>query len=168
MPFLNDRRALYLSPYPQKVEGKVRSGGSALGLAYVFTIGQAGVPVTGTIADDGRNSSLNTPTGTYSLVAAKSGFLADMNTAPSVTVGVGATATQDLSISPADRSIAGRLVVTGGFSGLGRVQIVSQAEDAPLLAIGFTDAEGYFNLATSSQATRWRVEPSYRVAVMLG
>ncbi len=154
--------------YAQKVVGKVSSGGAAVPFAFVLLIQPNSGPVVTALADAAGNFTLNGSTGIYLVGAVKDGFVFDFDSAPQVTLNAGATVTQNVSLSAANRTISGRLTDADSGVGLPGVQVIAQSGDPGLLALVFTDANGNFNAPVSMAATNWGIDGSEKAAALLG
>jgi hypothetical protein len=141
--------------YAQSFTGTVKSSGTNVPYAAVLLFtpptpdGGIG-PVAGTVANSTGSYTLKAPTGTYLLWAIRSNFVADFSSAPVLTLGVGATITTNLTITPATRTISGRLVDAANNSiGIPGISLFFQSTNN-LIASGFTDSSGNFTVATTS------------------
>jgi len=155
--------------YAQKVVGQVTSGGSAVPYAFTFLIDPAfnGAPIIMALADASGNFTLNAAPGSYAVFALDAGFVADSSAAPVVTVNTGATVPQNLSLTAADRTIAGRLTDLGSGAGIPGV-LISAKSSSGLLAVGFSDASGNFAIPVSSASTKWKLDPSEQSLALAG
>jgi hypothetical protein len=146
-------------PYPQSFTGTVKSSGTNVAYAAVvlFTppTPDGGInPVAGTIANSAGSYALKAPVGTYLLWAIRSNFVADISSAPVLTLGAGATITTNLSLIPATRIISGRLVdaATNSITIPG-IALYFQSTNN-LIASGFSDSSGNFIVTATS--SRWK------------
>jgi hypothetical protein len=156
-------------PYSQGVNGKVKSGSSAVPFAFVFLITPSSDgPVGGTLSDASGNFTLKCEPGSYMLGAAKSGFVFDLDEAPQVTIGSGATVTQNVTVSAANRTISGRLTDADSGDGIPAVQMTAEASDPGLFTLVLTDADGNFTLPVSSAVSEWGLWASDKSAALLG
>jgi Carboxypeptidase regulatory-like domain len=156
--------------YAQKVVGQVTSGGSAVPYAFISLLYPAGnsEPAAIALADANGNSTLNAAPGSYPVLAFKDGFVADFSAPSVVTVNTGATVTQNLSLTAADRSISGR--VTDLYSGVGipGVDISATSSSGLVGPFAFSDASGNFAIPVSSASTQWGVDPSWLSLALAG
>ncbi len=154
--------------YAQKIVGRVVSGVVPVPFAFALLIQPDGGPILTALADADGNFTLNSSTGTYLVGAVKEGFLFDFDSAPQVTIHAGATVTQDVSLSAANRTISGRLTDVGSGAGLPGAQVLAQTKDPELVALVFTDTEGNFTVPVSTASTTWGVDGSEKSAALLG
>jgi hypothetical protein len=143
--------------YGQSFTGTVRSSGSNVPYAPVLLFtpptGNGGMnPVAGTVANNLGTYTVRAPAGTYLVWAIRSNYVANLSTAPVLTLGAGATVTTNLTISPATRTISGRLVdAANNALGIPGISLFFQST-SNLVASGSSDANGNFTIAlTSSQ-----------------
>ncbi|MGZ8938065.1 MAG: carboxypeptidase regulatory-like domain-containing protein, partial [Limisphaerales bacterium] len=108
---------------------------------------------------------LNVAPGTYSLVAAKNGFVFRFDTAPVVTVTAGESEVSNLALEAASRTISG---VVGGPAGtfvVPGMQIFADSE-VGAFAIGVAGENGQFSVPVV--AGEWMIEVTERQLVSLG
>jgi hypothetical protein len=151
----------------QTFTGAVLSGGVPLtdAVVYVFMPGTA-VAIAGTVADNSGNYSIGAPPGTYALYAFKSNYVCTAWAAPILTLGAGATVTTNLNLLPATCSISGQVVDANNPSqGLPGMFMAAVSTDG-LIVLGFTDADGNFNLPVT--AGLWAVSVKSESFVALG
>ncbi len=147
--------------YAQSFTGQVRSNGTATAVANAFVIllgtNQNGNNfVGGAVANNSGNYIINAKPGTYQLAAFKSNYVGDFTVSP-VTLGAGATVITNVNAVPATRSISGRLADAGNTNTpLPGVLMFMQSTNG-LVAIGYTDANGNFNVPVTSG--NWEVRP---------
>jgi len=145
--------------YAQSFTGTVRSSGSNVPYAAVVLFTPPSVnggmnPVAGTIANSLGNYTLKAPTGSYMVWAIRSNYVANLATAPVLTLGAGATITTNLILSPATRTISGRLVdAANNALGIPGISLFFQST-SNLVASGFSDANGNFTIAVTS--SQWK------------
>jgi hypothetical protein len=141
--------------YAQSFSGTVLSSGSNVPYAAVllFTPPAANggmSPIAGTIANSLGSYTLKAPTGTYMLWAIRSNYVANLATAPVLTLSTGASITTNLNLSPATRTISGRLVDAGNNTlGIPGISLFFQST-TNLVATGFSDPNGNFTMAVTS------------------
>lgn len=138
--------------YAQRVSGRVTSNGAPVPYAFAFLLAMEGdseAPAAMTLTDTDGRFSLNAAPGDYGVGALRSGVL--LTSPPAVTLGVGQTVTQNLTMIPADRTISGRLTETTTGQGIGGVLMFSAnnyegslEEEGSLATIVFTDIDGNF------------------------
>ncbi|MFI5398904.1 MAG: hypothetical protein ACHQ9S_25520 [Candidatus Binatia bacterium] len=155
--------------YAQKVVGQVTSGGAAVPYAFTFLTDPAlnGNPIIAALADANGNFTLNAAPGSYAVSALKDGFVTDSSAAPVIPVNAGATVTQNLSLTAADRSIQGRLTDLDSGAGIPGMPITAKSSSGAK-ALGFCDASGNFAIPVSSASTQWGVDPSEQLLALSG
>jgi hypothetical protein len=154
---LTNQFAVTNFPFPQKFTGNVVSNSTTVPNAVVLVMIPHQGPVAGTIADNSGSYTIAAPPGTYSLVAFKSNYVANMNTAPALTLAASQTITNNPTLANATTSISGTVADTNNSSiGLPGILMVAQADNG-LIGIGFTDTNGNFTLGV--QNGQWGVEP---------
>jgi hypothetical protein len=119
----------------------------------------------GVVANNSGSYTIEAPPGNYTLFAYKSNFVANLATAPSLTLSSGTIIT-NLSLIPATRSISGK-IVDANNSSLGLPGIsggVSSTDNS--LTIYFTDTNGNFNVPVT--ASEWKLEGSDSAFAFLG
>lgn len=145
------------SSYGQKFTGKIMGGGVNLANAIVILSRPPGSsdsgfnPLAAATADSSGTYTIKAPPDTYRLIAFKQGYVANLNTAPIVTLGGGATITTNLFITNATRTISGR-VVDSANSNLGLPAILMAAQaNSKNFGLGVTDTNGYFSLPAMAE-----------------
>ena len=136
------------SAYGQSLSGAVQCEGTNVPYAGVMLFAGAGgdsTPVAGTVANASGNYSLRVAPGTYQVWAFRSNYVADMTTAPEVTLGVGETQSAELSLLPATCSISGQYVFPNLTQGISGLLVVCQSTNNQI-ALGFTDTNGNFTV----------------------
>jgi len=142
--------------YAQTFTGNVVSNGVPVPNAVVLLIVPHQGPVAGTVANNSGSYTIAVPAGTYSLVAFKSNYVANMNTMV-LTLAASQTITTNLTLTNATASISGKVVDANNSSiGLPGIFMVAQADNG-LIDVGFTDTNGNFSLGV--QSGQWDVEP---------
>jgi hypothetical protein len=144
-------------PYAQKITGTVTNNGANVPDASVilFSAPQGGdngpgTPVAGTVANSSGVYSIQVPPGTYVPMAFKSNYVANYSTSPVLTLTNGQTINTNLSLTIATTSISGQIVdATNSSVGLPGV-FMPASTDNGLIAIGFTDTNGNFNIPVTS------------------
>lgn len=154
--------------YPQKVTGKVTSGGSPVPSAFVVLIDPAADGPTGIVLSDASGKfTVMAEAGDYALGVLKSGFVFDFNDAPQVSIGAGQSVTQNVSLLAANRTISGRLTDEDTGAGLPGVQVEPGFADN-IATLALTDADGNFTIPVSTVTSNWGIWVSYRSAALLG
>jgi hypothetical protein len=146
--------------FGQRVTGQVTSGGPAVPGAFVALLVQVGNDVrfvAGAQADASGNYSLNSAPGTYVLLTAKSGFVADFSTAPMVTINSGQVVTQNLTLTPETRTISGRVTDAVTSNGVPALQLFLQSANNKFV-VAFTDTNG--NFSASAVPDQWEIDIS--------
>jgi hypothetical protein len=145
--------------YNQSFTGTVRSSGTNVPYAAVLLFtppsGNGGMnPVAGTIANSLGNYTLRAPTGTYMVWAIRSNYVANLASAPVLPLSVGATIQANLDLSPATRTMSGRLVdAANNALGIPGISLFFQST-SNLVASGFSDPNGNFTIAVTS--SQWK------------
>lgn len=143
----------------QSIGGRVLCGGTNVPYALVLLYaGQAlnGYPVAGTVADGTGAYTLRAAPGTYGLVAARKGYVADSARAPVLALAPGATVVTNLNLLQATRTISGQFYRAGGDGiRLPAVAVGALSSDG-LVSFGFARTNGTFDLpALPSQWGQW-------------
>jgi hypothetical protein len=155
--------------YPQEVTGTVTSGGAPVPFAYVFLITpEASGPILVALADANGDFTLKSEPGTYTLGAAKPGFVFDFSAAPEVTLAAGGMAQQDIPLIAATATIGGRLSDAQNGVGIPGVQVVAASGDPGLLGLAVTDPAGNFSIPALQAVADWGVEVSRNSTALLG
>ncbi|HEY3861301.1 MAG TPA: carboxypeptidase regulatory-like domain-containing protein [Verrucomicrobiae bacterium] len=146
-------------PYAQKFSGTVFSNGVAVPYAPVLVFQSFGGnnlnPVGGTVANISGSYNLPAPPGTYALAAFKSNFVANTGAAANLLLGGGLTINTNLTLIPATNIISGSVVDANSPSiGLPGIFLPMQSTNG-LLGICYTDTNGNFNAAVTSN--QWKV-----------
>ena len=155
-------------PYPQSFTGSVVSNGAGTTVPNAVVLlfppprpghnGLGGNPLAGVVADNSGSYTIPAPVGTYTPVAFKSSFLANLAASPVLTLGAGATITTNLALTNATTSISGA-VVDAGNSGLGLpgILVAGQAANG-FMGVGLTDSNGNFTVGVQSSPTQWSLD----------
>ena len=105
-----------------------------------------------TMTDASGNFSVALPAGAYRPVPTKSGSIFNLNTGPTVTVNAGAmTASPDLILTAAGRTISGTVRDATSLAGLPAVPVFGQTQ-TNLFSFVFADASGNYVLPAASGA----------------
>ncbi|HEY9073537.1 MAG TPA: carboxypeptidase-like regulatory domain-containing protein, partial [Desulfobaccales bacterium] len=164
------------SPYAQQITGNVVSNGTSTALPNAIVLlfgpprpggkGPGGSPVAGAVANNSGGYTLLAPPGTYTPVAFKNGYVVNFSTAPVIILGAGQTVTTNLTATPATSSISGTLVDANN-PGIALPGVLLPAKNSGgLLAVGFTDANGLFNVPVT--AGTWGLNPDDTALIVHG
>ena len=155
--------------FAQSITGNVVSNGLAIPDAFVilFQPGNGGLnPGGGAVANNSGAYSIKAATGTYTLVAAKSNFVASLSASPSVTLGAGATITTNLPLSNATETISGNVIdVDNSTIGLAGFLVPVQTP-SNYLALAFTDTNG--NYSAGVIPAQWKVGQNEKGLASIG
>jgi hypothetical protein len=139
------------SAFAQSLSGTVLTGTSTpVPNAGVLLFGGAmgdSYPQGGVLADSSGNYTINVVPGTYSVVAFKSNYVADLSVAPVVTLSAGMTVSTNLHLLAATATISGN-------ANLPAIMVGAMTANN-LMAIGFSDTNGSFTLPVT--ASQWGV-----------
>ena len=136
-------------PYSQSITGVVKSGLTILtNVVVVIDNAVNGGPAGGTEVNALGNYSFRAPPGSYSLIAIKSGYV--MSGRPSVVLAANATVPTNLVLTPATRTLSGRLADSVHTNlGLPGVLVVLTSVGGSLTATA-TDTNGNFSAPVTS------------------
>jgi uncharacterized repeat protein (TIGR03803 family) len=146
-------------PFAQKFTGNVVSNATPVPNALVFLFPppnghEIGTPVAGTVANNSGAYTIQVPPGTYVPLAIKSNYVVNYSTSPVLTLGSGQTINTNLTVTNSTAGISGRVVDANnssiGLPGLFLPATGTNGAGNHLIAIGFTDASGNFNLRVGS------------------
>jgi hypothetical protein len=138
-------------PYAQKFTGNVVSNNTSTVVSNAVVLLFSGPaaqssPQAGAVANNAGTYTIPAPPGTYSLLAFRTNFLANMNTAPMLTLAASQTITTNLTLTNATASISGTNVDANNSSiRLPGVMVVAQSTNGQI-AVTFTDTNGIFNV----------------------
>jgi hypothetical protein len=138
----------------QSFTGTVRCSGTNVpyAVAMLFTppSGNGGMnPVGGAVANSSGAYTVAAAPGTYMLWAFTSNFVADLNVAPVLTLGPGATITTNLTLVPATQTISGRIVDAGNTNkAIGGLSVFWMSANNEI-GSGFTDTNGNFTVGVN-------------------
>lgn len=146
------------SSFAQSLTGKVVCSGTnvpnAATLIFQGSVGNSS-PIAGVIANTSGDYTLKAAPGTYSLLPFKPDYVTDAAVSPTVTLGAGASISNNLSLLPSTCTISGRFVDAFNQSqGLPGLLVVCESAGGQL-AIGFTDTNGNFTVPVT--ASQWKV-----------
>ncbi|MEY4489683.1 MAG: hypothetical protein RIQ79_2191, partial [Verrucomicrobiota bacterium] len=142
----------------QSISGTVLNGATAVPYAGVTLLdanAEDGEFAVGVFANASGQFTVNAPVGSYKLFAVKSGYVADLASAPVVTLGAGATPTQNLQLTSATTSISGKVADAATNAGLPGVQLFIQSQFG-LLTLLSTAADGTYSAPVT--ADTWQIE----------
>jgi hypothetical protein len=149
--------------YAQSVGGVVLSGTNAVPYAGVLLFepspGGNQNPQVGVVADGSGKFTVKAPPGNYLLAAFQSNYVADLGASPSLTLGAGTNLTNvNVSLLQATQSISGSIVDASNTNkGLPGLLVPAEPSgNGNLLAIGFTDTNGNFNVPVT--ASQWKIK----------
>jgi hypothetical protein len=153
-------------PYVQKFTGNVVSNSTSTVVSNAVVLvfppprpgdnGPSGSPLAGAVANNAGAYTVQVPPGTYQLLSFRSNFVANMNTAPVLTLPASQTITTNLTLTNATASISGTNVDAGNSSiRLPGVMVPAQTTNG-LIAIAFTDTNGIFNVRVT--AGKWKIK----------
>ena len=146
--------------YTASVSGTVTCDGIAVPNAIVFAIGSGGKggPAGLSVADASGNYTLNLPAGSYSVIAAKTGFAALMSAAPNGTISDGQVFSNiNTTLVAATSTIAGQTQDVAGTMSLRGVQLIGQSQGG-YLSVAFSDASG--NYVVAAVPDQWQIDAS--------
>ena len=153
-------------PFPQRFTGNVVSNNTSTTVSNAIVLlfppprpgnnGPSGSPLAGAVANNAGKYTIAVPPGTYSLIAFRSNFVANLNTAPLITLADLQTNTINLSLTNASQSISGKLADASNTAiGLPGA-LVPVMSSSGLLAVAMTDTNGNFNARVTAGA--WQVQ----------
>lgn len=147
-------------PYAQKITGNVVNSGTNVPNAVVFLSPPAsgnnngpGTPVAGAVANNSGAYTILAPPGTYVPFALSTNFIVNYSTSPTLALGSSQTITTNLTVTNATAVVSGQ-IVDANNSGLGLPGVFmsanSKANGQILIAVCFSDTNGYFTLPVTS------------------
>jgi hypothetical protein len=148
-------------PYPQQLTGTVTNdSGTAVPNAIVVMFPPPrpghdhgpGDPVASGVANNSGVYSMKLPAGSYVPLAFQSNYVASYSTSPLLTLGSGQTLNTNLAITSATTSVSGSLVDSSSGKPLQGVFMPASSQ-AGIIAVGFTDTNGNFNIPVISNQT---------------
>jgi len=154
--------------YSQSVTGIVTSGGSPVASAFVgllTPVGSDTVFVGGTLTDASGKYALPLPAGTYYMFTFKAGLISGFGS-PQITVNTNQTLVQNLTMAPTTETISGTVKDALTGVGLPGLQVLLQSTTTNTGTLGFTDANGNFNLPVT--ADTYKVDFSDKGLEFLG
>lgn len=147
-------------PFGQTISGTVTNNGSAVPNAIVLLFQPSGGgenPAGGVVANNSGAYTISAPTGTYTLAAFKSNYVANLNISPDVTLGAGSNITTNVPVTSATTTISGKVIDTNTSAGLPGMLLPFQTTNN-YLAVAQTDTNG--NFSAGVLANSWKVQPS--------
>jgi hypothetical protein len=148
-------------PYAQSFTGNVFSNNTAtvVSNAVIILLQPSGngsmKPQGGAVANNSGSYTIKAPPGTYLLAAFRSNYLANLATAPTLSLGSGSTITTNLTLTNATQSISGKIIDANNSSiGLAGLLMPVSTQNG-LLGICFTDTNG--NFTTRVNANQWKI-----------
>lgn len=143
-------------PFAQWVSGTIYSNGVPLPNGMlVLQDQQQDNPVAATVADANGHYFLPLPPGNYTPIPGWQNSFYDFNTAPSITLTNGGTATNDLFLTNGTVSIAGNVYDSSSSNAIGGLLLFLQS--GSLAEITFTDTNG--NYSADATSSFWKVQP---------
>ena len=161
-------QTLTLPSLNQGVQGVVRGGGTNQPYAMVVALDvMADQSLAAVVVADAQGRyELRLPPGLYAVIAAKPGWVTDVESAFLVGLDFGQMVTADLDLLPPSRTLSGRLV-RADLPDQGLPAVFLDAEsDNGLFAPGWTDVDGNFELAV--RGGTWYVEPAFEDLALHG
>ena len=154
-------------PFGQTISGTVLNNGTAVSNAIVVLInGSHGKAVAGTVANNSGNYSIAAPAGTYGVVAFKSNYIVNYKAPVYINLTNTEAFATNVILSNTTASISGQLVdANNGSIGLPGVLFPIQSSNG-LMAIGFTDTSGNFNVGVVSG--QWSIKADDDGLIVLG
>jgi hypothetical protein len=173
---LTNQFAVTNFPFLQKFTGNVVSNSTSTTVPNAVVLlfppprpgnnGPSGNPLAGVVANNAGAYIVQAPPGTYSLLAFRTNFLANMNTAPTLTLAASQTITTNLMLTNATASISGTNVDANNSSiRLPGVMVVAQSTNGQV-AVTFTDTNGNFNLRVT--AGTWGIKADDTALIVHG
>jgi hypothetical protein len=150
-------------PYTQSFTGTIYSNNTATvvsnAVVILFQPASDGSmnPKGGAVANNAGSYTVKVPPGTYLLAAVRSNYLANLSTAPLLTLSSGSTITTNLTLTNTTQSISGKFVDTNTPSlGIPGFLVPVQSSTNGFLAVAFTDTNGNFSVGT--RPDQWKIE----------
>jgi hypothetical protein len=143
--------------YAQGFTGNVVSFGTNVPNALILLLNPNGNFLAGTIANNAGAYSVQTPPGTYRLLATKSNYLASQYSAPILTLASSQTIVTNLTLTNATQSLSGKIVDAANFNiGLPGLVLPASSSSNGWFALAFTDTNGNFSVGTRPDI--WKIE----------
>ena len=173
---LTNQFAVTNFPFAPKFTGNVVSNSTSTTVSNAVVLmfpppqpgndGPSGSPLAGVVANNAGAYTVQVPPGTYQLLSFRSSFVANMNTAPVLTLTASQTITTNLTLTNATASISGTNVDAGNSSiRLPGVMVPAQTTNG-LITIGFTDTNGIFNVRVT--AGKWKIKVDDKTLIVHG
>jgi hypothetical protein len=134
-------------------------------VALLIPVGNDIQFVAATLADLAGNFSLSAAPGGYVVLAAKPGYVSDLNIAPRITLNTGQVLATNLTLSAATRTISGRVSDVASGAGIPGIQLFFESTNN-LLCFAFTDTNG--NFTASVAPDQWKIDLSDFSLAQLG
>jgi len=142
--------------FAQRVTGNVTSGGSPVtnaSVALLIPVGNDIQFIGGTVADAAGNYSLAAAPGDYVVLAAKPGYVSDLNAAPMITLTAGQVVTTNLTLTAPTHTISGKVSDAASSNGIPGLQLFVESANNTL-TFAFSDASG--NFTASVLPDQWK------------
>src|ERR1035437_5458986 len=162
-------------PFAQKFTGNVVSTSTSTTLSNAIVLlfppprpgnnGPGGSQLAGAVANNAGSYTVQVPPGTYTLLSFRNNFLANMNTAPVLTLAASQTITTNLTLTNATSSITGKIMDANNAS-IGLPGMISAMSANGLIAITFTDTNGNFNMPAT--AGTWKIQADDMTLIVHG
>jgi hypothetical protein len=143
----------------QSVSGIIYSNDGVTPLPYAVMVAQdqqANNPAGAVVADSAGHYFLTLNPSSYFLIAGMPNYYYNQGLAPSVILTNGMSATNNLTLTNGTATISGNVFDSGNSNGIGGLLVQLQA--GKLFAITFTDTNGNYNAAVTSNF--WTLQPS--------
>ena len=143
----------------QSVSGIIYSNDGVTPLPYAVMVAQdqqANNPAGAVVADGSGHYFLTLNPSSYFLIAGMPNYYYNQNLAPSVILTNGMSATNNLTLTNGTATISGSVYDAGNSNGIGG--LLMQLKAGKLFAITFTDTNGNYNAAVSSNF--WTLQPT--------
>ncbi len=143
--------------FGQTVSGKITVNGSPLPYAIVAVLVQTGDSskfAGGTVADANGNYSVSVKPGGYLVLPLTPGYIGAFSSSAQVAVSAGVNATLNVAVTPATRTLSGKIVDAIDGTGLPNLQMFFSDENNA--TIGWTDNQGNFSVGVG--VGLWRAD----------
>ncbi len=151
-------------PFGQNFTGNVVSNGTSTTLSNAVVLlfppprpgggGPGGSPLAGVVANNAGSYTVQAPPGTYQLFSFRSNFLANMNTAPVLTLAAGLTSIANLTLTNATQSISGTNYDASNSSLRLPGTLITAMSTNGLLGVTTTDTNGLFSAPVAGESMR--------------
>ena len=163
-------------PFGQNFTGNVVSNGTSTTLSNAVVLlfppprpgggGPGGSPLAGVVANNAGSYTVQAPPGTYQLFSFRSNFLANMNTAPVLTLAAGLTSIANLTLTNATQSISGTNYDASNSSLRLPGTLITAMSTNGLLGVTTTDTNGLFTVRVGTGG--WRINADDTTLVVHG